>query len=176
MITRSTSLVAVAVLILSPVLSGRAQQDARQGHGGFTGELKPVLYVSDVERSARFYRDVLGFEFDGYANADGGPYYAEMVAAGRKFGLHEPIAAGQEERVGRQRLYFRVRDLRVHHARVAAWGGEPGAIRTTDWMDMFSVLDPDGNEITFAFTDPARHSIDPWRTGDEAARGNADRP
>jgi len=29
-------------------------------------------------------------------------------------------------------------------------------------MTMFSVIDPDGHEITFAETDPERHKIDPW--------------
>jgi predicted enzyme related to lactoylglutathione lyase len=140
-----------------------ASNDERSLHGGFTGELKPVLYVADVEKSAPFFREVLGFEFDGYANgSDGRPYYAEMIAGTVKFGLHEPTASGQEARVGQQRLYFRVRDLHLHRARVVAWGAESSEIRETDWMDMFIVRDPDGHEIVFAFTDPAKHSIDPW--------------
>lgn len=146
-----------------PTASGEAEEDIRTAHGGFTGEVKPVLYVADVGESVPFFRDVLGFEFDGFANrSDGSPYYAEMVAGGLKFGLHEPVAAEQKSRVGQQRLYFRVRDLDAHRDRVIAWGGDPGAIRKTDWMDMFIVRDPDGHEIVFAFTDPARHSIDPW--------------
>jgi predicted enzyme related to lactoylglutathione lyase len=132
---KATSLLAVAVISLLPALSGRAQRDARQAHGGFTGDFKPVLYVANVGKSAPFYPDVLGFEFDGYANTDGEADYAEMVAAGRKFDLHEPTAPGQEARIGRQRLYFRVKDLPIHQARVAAWGGEPGEIRTTDWTE-----------------------------------------
>jgi predicted enzyme related to lactoylglutathione lyase len=141
-----------------PALDG-----GRSSHGVFTGELKSVLYVADVERSAAFFRDVLGFDFDGFAKrADGRPYYAEMLADDTKFGLHEPTSPGQESRIGEQRLYFRVRDLAAHRARVAARGGKPGKIKQTDWMDMFVVADPDGHEIVFAFTDPASHSIDPW--------------
>ncbi len=59
---------------------GAAQQDARDAHGGFTGEVKPVLYVTDAEASMPFFRDVLGFDFLGYSNLVGAPYYAELAA------------------------------------------------------------------------------------------------
>ncbi|MDH3196891.1 MAG: VOC family protein [Candidatus Krumholzibacteria bacterium] len=159
----------LACILLTLAVTGRAEDDPRQAHGTFTGAVKPVLYVADVEKSAPFYRDVLGFEFQGFANTKGEPYYAEMVAGEQKFGLHEPTSSGQEARVGQQRLYFRVNDLEPHHARVVAWGGEPGEIKKTAWMDMFIVRDPDGNEIVFAVTDPDRHSINPWNTRVEAA-------
>jgi predicted enzyme related to lactoylglutathione lyase len=152
----------IAALVLLAGAPAAAQEDARDAHGKFTGEVKPVLYVSDVEVSAPFYRDVLGFEFHGYAEIEGDPYYADLSAADLKFGLHEPTSKGQEPRVGKQRLYFRVENLEAHHARVAARNGNPGDIKKTDWMDMFIVRDPDGNEIVFAFTDPETHSIDPW--------------
>ena len=140
-----------------------ALDGGRNSHGVFTGELKPLLYVADVEKSAEFFEDVLGFGFEGFAErADGRPYYAEMFAGGRKFGLHEPTSPGQKSRVGEQRLYFRVRDLAAHRSRVAARGGEPGLIKETDWMDMFIVRDHDGHEIVFAATDPIKHTIDPW--------------
>ena len=146
------------------------QNDPKTAHGVFTGEIKPVVYVTDVEKSAPFYRDVLGFAFEGFANLDDQPYYAEMAAGRTKFGLHEPTSAGQEEKVGRQRLYFRVRDLSAHRSRVAAWGGEPGEIKKTSWMDMFIVRDPDGNEIVFAVTDPSRHSSNPWSIDGETPK------
>ena len=107
----------MVLLVLSPILahgaSGEVQGDLREAHGIFTGEMKSVLYVNDVEESAPFYRDVLGFGFQGFANLDDKPYYAEMSVAGIKFGLHEPTSAGQEKKVGQQRLYFRVKDLRA---------------------------------------------------------------
>lgn len=134
----------------------------RDAHGGFTGETKPLLYVTDVEESAPYYRDVLGFEFEGYAELDGDPYYAEMAAGDQKFGLHEALAQGDESRIGQQRLYFRVRDLDAHRRRVAARDGEPGEVIETAWMDFFIARDPDGSQIVFAITDPERHSIDPW--------------
>lgn len=132
-------------------------------HGGFTGEVKPVIYVSDVRGSVPFYRDVLGFEFDGFAPDQADPYYAEMLAGGLKFGLHEPTMPGDEERVGQQRLYFRVRDLDAHRRRVEAQGVEVGEVVRRSWMDFFTVRDLDGNDIVFAVTDPERHVSQPWR-------------
>ncbi len=147
---------------------GVAPQDAREAHGGFTGEVKPVLYVADAEASMPFFRDALGFEFLGYANLDGAPYYAELAAGPLKFGLHEPITPEQAQRIGQQRLYFRVEDLTAHRSRVAAWGGEPGVIVETGWMDFFIVGDVDGHEIVFAVTDPEKHGSNPWRVSTPA--------
>ncbi len=124
---------------------------------------QPALSVTNVEASAAFYRDVLGFGFDGFANRqDGTPYYAEMLAGVRKFGLHEPTVEGQESRIGQARLYFRVLDLEAHHRRVSDAGATTGEIFHRDWMDMFIVKDADGHEIVFAVTDPERHTSDPW--------------
>jgi len=149
-----------------------AQDSSRNAHGTFTGEIKAVLYVSNVEHSVPFYRDVLGFDFTGFANSNGEPYYGEMVAKDVKFGLHEPMSDDQKSKVGKQRLYFRVLDLQAHRTRVEARGGNPEEIRTTDWMDLFLVRDPDGNEIVFAMTDPERHSINPWNTHAAVTEGN----
>lgn len=137
--------------------------EGKAPHGRFTGDVKPVLYVADVERSAPFYRDVLGFELDGFAGAADDPYYAEMLAGPLKFGLHEPTRAGDDERVGRQRIYFRVLELEAHRRGVEERGGDPGEIVRRDWMDFFTVTDPDGNEIVLAVTDPERHTSRPWR-------------
>ena len=164
----SWMLLSLVVLARTP---GRAQEDPQNAHGRFTGEIKPVLYVLDVENSAPFYRDVLGFDLEGFADSHGRPYYAEMAAAGVKFGLHEPTATAQRDKVGKQRLYFRVEDLRAHYSRVRARGGEPGKIVETAWMDFFVVRDPDGNEIAFAETDPDRHTSDPWRVDAPAGAG-----
>ena len=174
--TRSISCFVVLLSLPLAYLASGVQGDPRDAHGLFTGELKPVLYVRDVEETAPFYRDVLGFDFQGFASGDANPYYAEMIVAGVKFGLHEPISVAQETKVGRQRLYFRVRDLRAHRARVLAWGTDAGEIKRTDWMDMFIVRDPDGNEIVFAVTEPGHHNINPWNTRKPIARGDKETP
>ena len=150
-----------ALLVFLPGAStGGDCQDTPKGK--LLGQLKPVLYVTDVEQSAVFFRDTLGFTFLNYAGEEKDPYYAEMAAGQTKFGLHEPGSDRERERVGRQRLYFRVKDIRTHRNFVSSCGGNPGEILETAWMTMFSVTDPDGHEITFAETDAAVHSIDPW--------------
>ena len=152
----------LAILLLAMGATGHTTNTSRDIHGVFTGEIKAVFYVTDVEKSAPFYHDVLGFVFQEFANLDGQPYYAEMLAAGVKFGLHEAVSDGQESKIGQQRLYFRVKDLSAHRSRILAWDGKPTEIVKTDWMDMFMVRDPDGNEIIFAVTDLGKHPIDPW--------------
>lgn len=158
--TTRCALIAASLALAGFVIP--AEMSGYSPHGGFTGEVKPVIYVADVERSAPFYRDVLGFELDGFAGDEADPYYAEMLAARLKFGLHEPTMSGDEERVGRQRLYFRVRDLEAHRRYVEARGADVGEIVRRSWMDFFSVRDFDDNEIVFAVTDAERHASQPW--------------
>jgi len=102
-ITVVCSLVYTAIIIAGPT-------NGDEHYGEFTGDIKPIIYVSDVQRSAPFYRDVLAFVFDGFAGNEADPYYAEMLAGPVKFGLHETTMSGDELRIGQQRLYFRVRD------------------------------------------------------------------
>jgi catechol 2,3-dioxygenase-like lactoylglutathione lyase family enzyme len=139
-ITAMCSLVATGF-----VLSGEANGD--QPYGQFTGNIKPIIYVTDVEKSAPFYRDVLGFVLDGFAGEEADPYYAEMLAGPTKFGLHEPTMSGDDLRVGQQRLYFRVHDLIVHRRYVESRGVEIKEIFHRSWMDYFVVQDIDGNII-----------------------------
>ncbi len=149
-----------SLVITGFMLSGEANGDQR--HGQFTGNIKPVIYVSDVEKSAPFYRDVLGFVLDGFAGDEADPYYAEMLAGPTKFGIHEPTMSGDELRIGQQRLYFRVQDLNAHRRYVESRGVEVKEIFQRSWMDYFLVKDLDGNVVVFAVTDPERHTSDPW--------------
>ncbi len=149
----------------SLVVSGfmlAAEANGDDPHGQFTGDIKPVIYVSNVEKSAPFYRDILGFKLDGFAGDESDPYYAEMLAGATKFGLHEPTMSGDELRIGQQRLYFRVRDLGAHRRYVEMHGVEVKEIFQRSWMDYFVVKDPDGNVIVFAVTDSERHTSEPW--------------
>jgi hypothetical protein len=57
---------------------------------------------------------------------------------------------------------FRVNDLAAHRIRVATRGGEPGELQERAWMNIFTVRDPDGNEIVFGSTNPNQQTIDPW--------------
>jgi len=153
------ALTIVGLACSTPVPDAIRTTCEQTSHGRFLSQAKSVLYVSDLKRATRFYVDVLGFETDAAAD---NPIYSEMLAGDLKFGLHAPTSARERARVGQQRLYFRVADVAAHRKRILACGAEAGPIEETDWMTMFSVTDPDGHQITFAQSDPATHSIDPW--------------
>jgi catechol 2,3-dioxygenase-like lactoylglutathione lyase family enzyme len=114
---------------------------------------KPVLYVADVDASAEFYRDQLGFQID-FLHGNP-PFYGSVSREGATLHLKlvdEPVfAAGAAEREGLIMALVdtpNVRDLYTEYlaadAEIAqkltkqAWGG-------TD----FIVRDPDGNAIAF---------------------------
>ncbi len=149
-----------SLLVSGFMLAGAAIGD--DPYGQFTGNIKPIIYVSDVENIAPFYRDVLGFELDGFAGDEADPYYAEMLAGPTKFGLHEPTMSGDEIRIGQQRLYFRVHDLNAHRRYVETHGVEVKEVFQRSWMDYFLVKDLDGNIVVFAVTDSERHTSEPW--------------
>ena len=141
-------------------------------HGQFTGEVTFPIYVSDVQRSASFYRDVLGFRFLGYYDHDRRryvetwtdsipPIYAGFEAGGLTFGLHKPMNEEQERFIGAGRYYFRVKDLEQHRRRIRAWGGRPSEISSSTLLTRFFVADPDGLRIYFAVT-AENAAIDPW--------------
>jgi catechol 2,3-dioxygenase-like lactoylglutathione lyase family enzyme len=114
---------------------------------------KPVLYVADVDASARFYRDRLGFQID-FLHGNP-PFYGSVSREGATLHLKlvdEPVfAAGAVERQGLimafvdtpnvRELYteYRAADVEIAQKLTKqAWGG-------TD----FTVRDPDGNAIAF---------------------------
>ena len=145
---------------------------ARDAHGVFTGDVKIVFYVHDVRKAVEFYTKALGFKFHHYFDHVGGgsvptwtrdvpPIYAELSYAGRRFGLHSPTSEADRKSVGAAKVYFQVKDLDAHHLRTKARGANPGEIRKRSWMDMYQVIDADGNRIYFAFTDDKVHG-NPW--------------
>jgi len=171
LMSRTGFLGCLALIALLGSSSGDTKRD-EDAHGVFTGDVKLVFYVKDVRQAVTFYTDVLGFTFQHYYDDKSGesvkhwtrsapPIYAEMSYAGRRFGLHAPTSDADRKSVGAAKVYFRVKDLEAHHRRTAARGGNPSEIMRRSWMDMFQVMDPDGNRIYFAFTDDAVHG-NPW--------------
>src|ERR1700730_4048516 len=110
-----------------------------------------MIYVKDVERGFRFYRDLLGFQLIEDFRSEGNPVYARMRAPGGDgtIALHQ---AGPDVSVSSDgvRLYFEVRDLDgfcrklqqkgfyiTQLPRMMPWG----------WRHAY-VNDPDGHEIS----------------------------
>jgi catechol 2,3-dioxygenase-like lactoylglutathione lyase family enzyme len=121
--------------------------------GPAAANAKPVLFVTDLEASAVFYRDRLGFDIDFLHGSP--PFYGAVSRDGATLHLKhvdEPVfAAGAVDREGLIMAFIEtptVRDLyaeyRAADAEIVqkltkqAWGG-------TD----FIVRDPDGNAIAF---------------------------
>ena len=171
--TRTTRTLAVMVVVVGVAsIIAQSSPEGKETHGGFTGEVKLVFYVNDVRPSVEFYTGALGFRFlHFYDHVSGNsvatwvrdtpPIYAEMSYAGRKFGIHSPTSEADKRSVGAAKVYFRVKDLTAHYRRTTAWGAKPSAIKKRSWMDMFHVVDPDGNRVYFAFTDDKVHG-NPW--------------
>jgi len=172
---RQTLLVALVALLIPvamflagfcPTASSAENTGASEAAGladVFTGQLIFPIYVSDVEASAVFYRDVLGFEFLGYYDYETNSYvrswrdtlppkYAGFVAGDQKFGLHKPPNEEQEQCVGCGRYYFRVHDLDAQHARVSTHGVRLSQIHSSALLRRFYVPDPDGLMVLFAET------------------------
>jgi catechol 2,3-dioxygenase-like lactoylglutathione lyase family enzyme len=113
----------------------------------------PVLFVADVETSAAFYRDALGFGIDFLHGSP--PFYGAVSRDGARIHLkfvHEPVfAPGAAEREGLIMAFVDAPNVRELYAEFLdadveimqkltkqAWGG-------TD----FIIRDPDGNGIAF---------------------------
>ena len=148
------------------------QAESAPSSGAFTGDLIFPVYVRDVQVSAEFYRDVLGFEFLGYYDYDTNSYaqtwqdtlppkYAGFVAGDQKFGLHEPTNELQKQCIGYGRYYFRVHDLDAEYARISAHGVRMSQIHSLALLRRFYVPDPDGLMVFFAETAEGA-PLDPW--------------
>lgn len=127
--------------------------DGTEPRGSAITGATPVLFVADVETSAAFYRDALGFGIDFLHGSP--PFYGAVFRDGARIHLkfvHEPVfAPGAAEREGLIMAFVDAPNVRELYAEFLdadveivqkltkqAWGG-------TD----FIIRDPDGNGIAF---------------------------
>jgi lactoylglutathione lyase len=112
-----------------------------------------ILFAADLERSIRFYRDVIGLPFK-FSNES----YAEFATEGAKFGLfargHLPELLGREVPSDpvpwpQGEVAFFVDDPDAEHERLAAARVEVLAPPTDrPWGERtLHVADPDGNVV-----------------------------
>jgi predicted enzyme related to lactoylglutathione lyase len=111
------------------------------------------LFVHDLERSIRFYRDAFGFTEAPRRSDD----YVAVVNHGARIGLstfaalpaghHFCDGAAMRSGVGVE-IVFEVDDLRYFAERARALGAILEPLRRRPWgLDDFRVLDPDGYYI-----------------------------
>jgi catechol 2,3-dioxygenase-like lactoylglutathione lyase family enzyme len=92
------------------------------------------IAVTEVSRSAGFYRDVLGFEVHG-AEVTRGPALLHLDAGGS----------------GRSMVFFETDDVAAMHSAIGGRGVPTSELAKVNWikMEMFEVRDPDGHTLWF---------------------------
>ena len=103
------------------------------------------LYVNDLERSLRFYRDLLGISLEtrfGDAN-----WVDHRFANGVRFALHRSHAGAEPQPPGSVLVSFTVPELEATAARLQASGIKVDGPRHEPWGSLCTVLDPDGYRV-----------------------------
>jgi lactoylglutathione lyase len=100
------------------------------------------LYVTDLERSLRFYRDLLELPLELVQ-----PHWAEAQLGGTRFALHLADESSRPNVPNTIRVSLRVDDLERTVERLRAAGVVCGDIVREPWGSLSEALDPDGYEI-----------------------------
>ena len=106
------------------------------------------LYVSDMERSAVFYRDVLGIPLEGDDE------WREASLGGTRFGLHRAREGIGDLSSGTVHVNLEVADLDAAMQRLQQAGVEVEETMREEWGAAAKVVDPDGYEL-YLFQPPA---------------------
>jgi predicted enzyme related to lactoylglutathione lyase/ADP-ribose pyrophosphatase YjhB (NUDIX family) len=103
------------------------------------------LYVSDLERSIRFYRDTLGLELERHAH---NPAWAEArLENGVRFALHEAGSHVPELSSGTIEVSLRVEDVDAACEALSAAGADVGEVMRESWGTLCRFTDPDGYRL-----------------------------
>jgi predicted enzyme related to lactoylglutathione lyase len=107
------------------------------------------LYVSEIERSVGFYRDLLGIPLEGDDD------WQEASLDGTRFALHRTPEGIGEPSSGTIHVNLEVADLDAATERLRAAGVEVEETMREEWGAAAKVVDPDGYEL-FLFQPPAQ--------------------
>jgi catechol 2,3-dioxygenase-like lactoylglutathione lyase family enzyme len=106
-----------------------------------------VLYVSDMERATRFYRDSIGLEID--FESEG---WTTFRTGACTLALH--LVEQRDPGIGEPDPTFNVADAAAERERLAAVGVAVTAIREpVAGVQVFDVRDPDGNRVSIESRD-----------------------
>jgi catechol 2,3-dioxygenase-like lactoylglutathione lyase family enzyme len=111
------------------------------------------LYVTDQERSRRFYVDVLGFEVRTDADMGGMGRWIEVAPRGAQtaFVLADAAAFAKQDRIGSSAdLTLRCDDVHALHRELTARGAAVTEPEKQDWGTFVAVTDPDGHKLVIS--------------------------
>jgi lactoylglutathione lyase len=99
------------------------------------------LYVSDLDRSLRFYRDLLGIPLEGDQD------WQEASLGGTRFALHRAHERPGELSSGSIHVNLEVADVDQAAVRLRAAGVETAEAMREEWGVALEVRDPDGYRL-----------------------------
>ena len=99
------------------------------------------LYVSDMERSLGFYRDLLGIPLSGDSD------WQEATLGGTRFALHKTHVGIGPHSSDTIHVSLGVADIDAAAERVGAAGFDVKETMRDEWGAAVQVIDPDGYEI-----------------------------
>lgn len=106
------------------------------------------LYVSDMDRSLRFYRDLLGIPLEGDDD------WTEATLGGTRFALHATHEGIGELSEGTIHVSLEVADADAAAERLRGQGVETRETMRDEWGTALEVVDPDGYRV-YLFQPPA---------------------
>ena len=106
------------------------------------------LYVSDMERSLGFYRDLLGIPLEGDDD------WTEATLGGTRFALHATHGGIGELSAGTIHVSLEVADADAAAERLRAEGVVTRETMRDEWGTAVEVVDPDGYRV-YLFQPPA---------------------
>ncbi len=106
------------------------------------------LYVSDMDRSLRFYRDLLEIPLEGDDD------WMEATLGGTRFALHATHEGIGELSEGTIHVSLEVADTDAAAERLRAQGVETRETMRDEWGTALEVVDPDGYRV-YLFQPPA---------------------
>jgi lactoylglutathione lyase len=99
------------------------------------------LYVTDMERSAAFYRDLLGIPLEG------DEHWQEASLGGTRFALHHTHEGIGELSAGTIHLNLEVEDIDAAVERLGVAGADVQETMRDDWGATARISDPDGYQL-----------------------------
>ena len=132
-----------------------------------------MIYVKDVERALRFYRDLMGFKLIEDFRFEGSPVYARLRAPGGDGTIALHLAGpGVSLASDGVRLYFEIRDLDGFCRKLQQKGFYITQMpRMMPWGWRHAYLnDPDGHEISLYWAGENRMQKTVMKAAREAAR------